>query len=187
MDDREKLVRRMQEGDAEAFGQIFELYQGRLLRTAYLITGNHADSEDIVQETFVKCYCNCRNLKNPDGFSTWIYQILTRTAWRYGKKNRREEPVEQVFETGGAKTGDLPLESVLREELKEELYGRIRKLNQKQRTVVILYYFNQMSTKEISRVVGCMEGTVKSRLHSARKILGDGLRKERIDYGQLEV
>lgn len=187
MDEQERLVRRMQAGDAEAFDRIFELYQGKLLRTAYLITGNHADSEDIVQETFVKCYCSCKTLREPGGFTTWLYQILTRTAWRYGKKKRREEPVEQLYEVGEPATGNLPLESVIRREMREELYGRIRQLNQKQRTVIILYYFNQMSTREISQVMGCMEGTVKSRLHTARKILGEGLREEQMEYGQTEI
>lgn len=80
MDEQERLVCRMQEGDVEAFDRIFELYQRKLLRTAYLITGNYADSEDIVQETFVKCFCNCKKLREPAGFTTWLYQILTRTA-----------------------------------------------------------------------------------------------------------
>lgn len=187
MDEQERLVCRMQQGDAEAFDRIFELYQARLLRTAYLITGNHADSEDIVQETFVKCYCNCKKLRETGRFTTWLYQILTRTAWRYGKKNHREQPVEQLYETGEPFTGNLPLEKVLRHELREELYSRIRQLNQKQRTVIILYYFNQMSTREISQVMGCMEGTVKSRLYTARKILGEGLREEQMEYGQTRV
>lgn len=187
MDEQEILVRRMQEGDIEAFDRIFELYQGRLLRTAYLITGNHADSEDIVQETFVKCYLNCGKLRDPAGFSTWLYQIMTRTAWRYSGRKRREEPVEDLYEKGEPQTANLPLENLLWKEQQEELYARIRKLNQKQRTVIILYYFNQMSTKEISRVLGCMEGTVKSRLYTARKTLGEGLREERKEYGQAEA
>ena len=187
MDEQEMLVRRMQEGDTEAFDRIFELYQSRLLRTAYLITGNHADSEDIVQETFVKCFCSCKSLKSPEGFATWLYQIMTRTAWRYGSKRRREEPVEQLYAKEEPATGDLPLENVLRREQQEELYSRIRKLNQKQRTVIILYYFSQMSTREISQVMGCMEGTVKSRLHTARKNLGDGLREEQMEYGHAEI
>lgn len=95
--------------------------------------------------------------------------------------------MEQFYETGEPSTGNLPLESVLRQEMREQLYERIRKLNQKQRTVIILYYFNQMSTREISRVMGCMEGTVKSRLYAARKNLGEGLREEQVEYGQAKI
>ncbi len=178
MDELDELVRRMQQGDHEAFDQIFTLYQNRLLRTAWLICGNHADSEDIVQETFVKCYCCCSELKNPALFPTWIYQILTRTAWRYGKKKGRETPVEELFDQEQPDTGGSPLEQVLQRELREDIYRCIMKLNQKQRTAVILYYYNQLSTREISRIMGCFEGTVKSRLYAARRSLEQSLRKE---------
>ena len=183
MEEVEVLVRRMQAGDMDAFDQIFGLYQSRLLRTAWLISGNYADSEDIVQETFVKCYRNCGKLKNPAVFSTWLYQILTRTAWRYGKKQSRETPVEQFFEEDlGQTAGDSPLDQVVRREVREELYRSILKLEPKQRTVVILYYFNELSVREISQVVGCFEGTVKSRLYGARKALEESLRKEQVTW-----
>lgn len=182
MEELEDLVRRMQQGDQDAFDQIFNLYQNRLLRTAWLISGNHADSEDIVQETFVKCYCSCKKLKNPALFPTWIFQILTRTAWRYGKKKSRETPVEELFDQESQDTGDSPLEQLLQKELQEEIYQRIMELNQKQRTVIILYYFDQLSTKEISHIMGCFEGTVKSRLYTARKSLEQSLRKEEITW-----
>lgn len=182
MEQLETLVRRMQQGDQEAFARIFEQYQSRLLRTAYLISGNHADSEDIVQETFVKCYCGCRKLKNPEAFSTWIFQIMTRTAWRYGSRKKRETPVEKFFDEEKPDPECLPLEQMIEKELRRELYDGIMKLKQKQRTVIILYYFNQLSTKEISRIMGCMEGTVKSRLYTARKSLEENLRKEQITW-----
>lgn len=182
MEELEELVRRMQQGDHEAFDRIFDYYQNRLLRTAWLILGNHADSEDVVQETFVKCYYNCRSLKNPAMFPTWLFQILTRTAWRCGKKKSRETPVEELFDCGQSDTAASPLEQVLQKELQEELYRSIRGLSQKQRTVVILYYYNQLSTKEISRIMGCFEGTVKSRLYAARRSLEQSLRKEQITW-----
>lgn len=182
MEELEELVRRMQQGDHEAFGQIFDRYQHRLLRTAWLILGNHADSEDVVQETFVKCYYNCKNLKKPALFSTWIFQILTRTAWRFGKRKNRETPVEELFDQNQPDWGDSPLEQVLQKELQEDIYRSICKLNPKQRTAVILYYYNQLSTKEISQIMGCFEGTVKSRLYAARRSLEQSLRKEQITW-----
>jgi len=183
MEELEDLVRRMQKGDQEAFDRIFTLFQGRLLRTAWLISGNHADSEDIVQETFVKCFCGCKKLKDPAAFSTWLFQILTRTAWHYGKKKGRETPVERFFdEDMRQEPGDLPLDQVLKKEAQWDLYQEIMKLDQKHRTVIILYYFNEMPVREISRVMGCMEGTVKSRLFTARKALEKSLRKEQIAW-----
>lgn len=175
-----ELVKRMKAGDNEAFDQIFDLYNKQLFRMAYLISGNYADSEDIVQETFVKCYCNCNKLKDCSVFPSWLYQILTRTAWHYGKKRSREVPVETFYEEGGPETGEQPLHAALRNETTRQLYEAINQLEIKQKTVIVLYYFNQLSTKEISRVMACMEGTVKSRLYTARKNLERSLKKEGI-------
>ena len=63
------LVRRMTEGDSQAFDQLMGYYYPKVLRMAYLISGNHADSEDIVQETFVLCWMNRKKIKEPERFS----------------------------------------------------------------------------------------------------------------------
>lgn len=174
MDGQEELVRRMQAGDTEAFNRIFDYYGERLLRMAYLITGNYADSEDIVQETFETCFFKCRNLKDCSRFTPWLYQILTRNTWRIGKRSRREEPAEELPEPYGrieAKEADQPLELIIQDEERAELWKAVRQLNRKMRTVVVLYYYNDLSTKEIARITHSLEGTVKSRLYTARKIL----------------
>ena len=91
------LVRRMAEGDSQAFDRLMEFYYPKILRMAYLISGSHADSEDIVQETFVLCWMNRKKIKEPEYFGNWLYKTLTREAWRYCRKNRKEQPVEEVF------------------------------------------------------------------------------------------
>ena len=91
------LVGRMSEGDSQAFDQLMGHYYPKVLRMAYLISGNHADSEDIVQETFVLCWMNRKKIKEPEHFSSWLYKTLTREAWRICRKSRREQPVEEVY------------------------------------------------------------------------------------------
>ena len=172
--EREMTVR-MQQGDEEAFAWLFHGYQNRVLRMAYLISGNYADSEDIVQETFVKCYTYRKHLKDPEKFEPWLYQIMTRTSWRILKKNRREQPAEEIRDEYEPDQDSAPLESVLRSEEREQLWDAVQGLEIRQRTAVVLYYYNQMSTKEIAKAMGCLEGTVKSRLHTARKNLKDRL------------
>ena len=89
------LVLRMAEGDSQAFDRLMEYYYPRILRVAYLISGSHADSEDIVQETFVLCWMNRKKIKEPEHFSSWLYKTLPREAWRICRKSRREQPVLQ--------------------------------------------------------------------------------------------
>ena len=90
MDETEiEIVRKMQQGDESAFAWLFDRYQSKAFRAAYLISGNVADSEDIVQEAFVKCYLYREKLKDAKRFEGWLFQILTRTAWRHIKKGAR--------------------------------------------------------------------------------------------------
>lgn len=179
----EELIRRMMTDDREAFDQLMERYYPKMIRMAYLISGNFADSEDIVQETFVSCYVNRRKIREPRYFERWLYKILTREAWQICRRSRREQPVEEVF--GEDMPGNASvLEEVMKNSGDRDLYRAIETLPAKQRTVVVLYYFNSMSTKEIAKVMGCLEGTVKSRLFTARNNLKETLENGRQALGK---
>lgn len=166
MEDTE-LVKRMISGDRDAFDGLMEQYQPQALRAAYLISGSHADSEDIVQETFIACYLNRRQIKNPEAFRGWFYKTLSRNAWRICRKKKKEQPVEEVYPEYAAAPGEL-LGDLLQKEEERGLYEAVKALPVKQRTVIVLYYYNQMTIKEIAKACGCLEGTVKSRLFNGK-------------------
>ena len=166
-----ELVRRMKKGDRAAFDELYEQYYDRLYRTACMITGNRADGEDVTQETFIKAYLNCDKLKKDEQFRYWLYRILNRTAWQVAKKHAKERPEERILELADTSTADSPTVKVLQDEQERAIAEAVRQLEYRQRTTVILYYFNGLGTKEIARVMECMEGTVKSRLFTARKNL----------------
>lgn len=166
-----ELVRRMKKGDRAAFDELYEFYYDRLYRTACMITGNRADGEDVTQETFIKVYLHCRELKKDEQFRYWLYQILNRTAWQLAKKHAKERPEERILELADRSMTDSPTAKVLKDERDQAMVDAIRKLEYRQRTAVILYYYNGLGTREIAHVMECMEGTVKSRLFTARKKL----------------
>lgn len=169
------LITGIQNGDKDAFALLYELYKNKAVRTAYLITGNSASAEDVAQEAFVKCYTEIGKLQNPECFRTWFYRLLVRVAWKYSKTEKRIIPVSDVFEESRS-TGDKSVEEqYLNAETSNILNEQIRKLDKKKQTVVLLYYYSGLSTSEIAQVMGCLEGTVKSRLHYARKILQKNL------------
>lgn len=177
----EDLVKRVRQGDEGAFEQLFDAYKNKALRTACLISGSYADGEDIVQEAFVKCYLNIASLKTDKYFASWFYQILTRTAWEFCRKKKLEQPVADIFEKADDALEQSALDVLVEQEQAGRLYRHITDLDVKHRTVVILYYYNQMSTKEIAGILHCMEGTVKSRLYNARKRLKMVLDKEEVE------
>ncbi len=176
-----RQVQRMKCGDEAAFDALYGAYAGKLYRMAFLIVGNKSDSEDIVQETFVKCFLNRGSIRDEGAFESWLYQILVRTAWRYKKSRKADYSLEAFTETetesnfGEAVQEDKqavsPLEEVLKKEQNRQVREAVLKLNIKQRTVIILYYFCDLSVEEIAHVTGCFSGTVKSRLFQARKKL----------------
>lgn len=201
MDEEKKaLAKRMTEGDEAAFDEIYRSCSQKLYRMAYFITGNRSDSEDILQETFVKCYLHRKDLKQPEYLESWLYQILVRTAWRLERKKRgrseisfegmleeKEDHKKAEFIQEDGKTPG-PLETLLKEESAEEIQRAVNRLSVKHRTVVLLYYYNELSTREIAHITGTMEGTVKSRLFKARKQLkgfleADGSKKTEKERG----
>lgn len=169
MEEMEAVIK-MTAGDRDAFAGLMEIYQPKALRAAYLISGNFADSEDIVQETFVACWLNRRQLKNPAAFRGWFYKTLSRIAWRVCKKRKQEQPTEEIYPEEKAEAGQV-LEHVIMEEEERVLYEAIAELPVKQRTMVVLYYYNGMTIKEIAGACGVLEGTVKSRLFHGKERL----------------
>ncbi len=168
--DEIELVRRMIAGDRDAFSELMEQYMRPALRAAYLISGNHADSEDIVQETFVTCYTNRTQIRSPEAFKSWFYTTLSRTAWNICRKRAKEQPVEEIYPSDAAAPGEV-LEDLMVKEEEQALITAIMELPIKQRTVIVLYYYNQMTIREIAGICGCLEGTVKSRLFHAKSRL----------------
>lgn len=174
----EILVEQLKEGSREAFDALYEKYRNLALHTAYLIIGNLQDSEDIVQDTFIKVYLHSRELKNNSGFKAWMMQILVRSACRAGKKKRREFPDEETVKRMDDRTAASSLDQIIRSEETKRLRAALKALSVKHRTVVILYYYNELGVREIAKTLGIMEGTVKSRLHTARKAMRKALEEQ---------
>lgn len=167
--EEEILAARLREGSREAFDELYHKYKNMALHTAYLITGNLADSEDVVQETFVKVWIHVRELHNDSGFKSWMMQILVRTAYRMVQKSRREIPDESVLDRmKSSEEGSFP-DKIIQTEETERIMTAVRSLPVKLKTVVVLYYYDSFSVKEIAGMLNIREGTVKSRLHAARR------------------
>ena len=160
-----ELVRRMQQGDMQAFDTLYERYKDDAYR---LITGSRTDGEDLAQEAFVTCAQSIRSLRDGAKFRPWLLRTLSRAAWKYCRKARRETPVSEFFD---GNMGESALSAVLRTEEQRRLYAALGTLDEKRRVTVVLYYFD----KEIAQATGVTEGTVKSRLFSARRHLRQAL------------
>lgn len=173
------LVTKLQNGDESAFDTLFTVYKNTAVRTAALITGDFSLAEDIVQDTFVKCLTSINTLKDPYKFYPWLLKILTHFSWKASKKKSSlvlKDEIYEDFEDIKLQTKDsYPSDRIAEYSY---LYEAVYSLNTKQRTTLILYYFNDLSIKEIAKITNSLEATVKSRLHAAKKSLKKSLNEK---------
>ncbi len=170
------MVKRCQQGDLESFEQLYKDYSKNALGTAYLIAGHKGIAEDIVQEAFFQCYKNIQNLRDANTFDVWFYKLLVRIAWKMSAKYKHTVPIEEISCKNTWQKESLQSELGSRE-TRLVVYEAIEKLSPPLKAVIILHYFNDMTIKQISMVLGCLQGTVKSRLHNAKKNLEKELGK----------
>lgn len=165
MDD--KIIEGIKAGDMSSFDELYKKYHLMLFRTAYLILGNSYDAEDVTQDAFVSIYVNIKSLKDPDKLKPWMFSILKNSAYKKFKDKKREFPDDEISLKADKETYTIEDEFAVKSEIREALMT----LSQKHREVIVLFYYNDLSIKEIASALGVFEGTVKSRLFKARRVL----------------
>jgi RNA polymerase sigma-70 factor, ECF subfamily len=172
-----ELVRRIQQGDMAAFEALFFKYQGQIFRAALAITRDPGAAEEVLQDCFYKTYLNILNITGEGSLSPWLHRVAVNLSCNALKKRRVHlEPIEDVAE--GCVTADPhhSPESVAEQvELQGTMRDAINSLPLKHRIVVTLHYLQDFSLPEIAYILDLPVGTVKSRLHHARKSLRDRL------------
>jgi len=167
----EDLVRSAQSGDRDAFGELVERFERSVYATALRRLGNHAEAQELTQEVFVQALLKIEQLREPACFGGWLRQITTRMA--INRAVRGVPVVSTERETLEAKCleRETPLGNVLaREEATQvrEGLGRLRRLD---RETLVAFYVQGQSLVEMSTAFDSPVGTIKRRLHVARKRL----------------
>lgn len=136
----------------------------RLYRSAYLLAGNHADAEDLAQQTLIKVHHAWDRVSASDSIDAYVRRILT-NAFLSSRRHRRRR-LELL-------TDALPESTAIAatSEDRTVLWPHVRELPPRQRAVVVLRYYEDLSEAEIAATLGCSRGTVKSTAHRALKSL----------------
>lgn len=163
----EWLALRCQTGDAEAFRELVSTMETPLVYFATKLTGSHDVAKDVVQETWIKAARTINALNRPGALRSWLYRMTHGLAV---DRVRREIARERAEETAGgfAEESDDPRMSA---EHAEAIHHALDQLPAAQREVLVLFFLEDFSVSEIGAVVGCSEGTVKSRLHYGKAAL----------------
>lgn len=166
------LIKNLKMGHEDAYRQVVEAYGSKLLRTCYLILRDRDEAEDVVQETFIKVFHKMDTFKENSSLYTWIYTIALNISRDRLRKKQDMITLEDDF-VGNDDVETQVEMSIDRELLRKELF----KMNQLYREVMVLFYFEELSIKEISELLNEKEGTIKSKLSRGRNILRQGLLK----------
>jgi len=173
----DELVSRVKAGDQEAFGTLLHRYQDKVYSVVYHYVGQQEDALDLTQEAFVKAYTQLGGFRGQSSFYTWLYRIAINVSIDAVRKRatRKALSVEQAETTGlqlaSSERGPDPQQALEADELSATLRVALAKLSPALKATVIMHDVEGMTHEEIGQVLGCSEGTAKSRLSRARSEL----------------
>ena len=170
--EREQLpVPQARAGEPAAWDVLFKRYQLPLYVYVFELVHDEQTSLDLVQETFIAAVRYIDRLLDDDKFGSWLFGIAHQKCiqhWR--KQNRREALFEEIAEPP-SEFEDSPDESLIRREQEAAFMNLLNQLPWPQRSVLLLHYLEDFPLEEIARITETQPGTVKSRLHYAKKAL----------------
>lgn len=149
--------------DRNAFGKLVDAYSDSLRRFIFNLTGGNAPlTEDIAQETFIKAYTSLRSFKGISRFKTWLYRIACN---EFINTMRADHPSEEIDKADAITTDSAPMDIT---DLRHDLQVGLAALNPTERTLILLFYLEDRPIKEIVKITGLPEGTVKVYLSRAK-------------------
>jgi RNA polymerase sigma-70 factor (ECF subfamily) len=169
------LIDKARGGDGEAFAGLVDKYRDRVFRLVYGLIRDADETEDVVQEVFVKAFFRLSSFHGNSAFYTWLYRVAVNAATDYRKKWRRRKGLSLEDSPAGPEgikdEGPRPDRLAHGRELGDRIDRALEQLSEKYRTMLLLREYEGLSYEEIGRVLGLRKGTVESRLFRARERL----------------
>jgi len=178
------LVKRVQAGDKSAFDLLVRKYQHRIGAVVYRFVPDHAESQDVTQEAFIRAYRALGNFRGDSQFYTWLYRIAVNTAKNYLVAVKRRPPMadiaaedaEHYAGAGRLHDHDTPEHQLLRQEIERTVSDTVAALPGELRQAITLREVDGRSYEEIAQMMQCPIGTVRSRIFRAREAIDRQLR-----------
>jgi RNA polymerase sigma-70 factor (ECF subfamily) len=179
-------------GDSNAFVYLVDRYKDFVFTLALRMVKNREEAEEVSQDTFIKTFKSLHKFNGDSKFSTWLYKIAYNTCLDRLKKQKREQNIVSIdeFTERQVKTIENALDNIEDEERKQAIHDCINLLPSEDAFLLSLFYFEELSLEEISKVVGIKTNHVKIKLFRCRKkltaIFKERLEPEIIEYYESE-
>jgi RNA polymerase sigma-70 factor (ECF subfamily) len=171
--ERERLpVQQARTGQPEAWDRLFRRYQLPLYVYVFELVNDEQTSLDLVQETFIAAVRHIASLRDDAKFGSWLFSIAHQKCIQRWRKENRETELHNELAGAPPEFESDPAELLIRREQEAGFMNQLNQLPPPQRAVLLLHYLEDFSLEEIAGISGASIGTVKSRLHYARKGLG---------------
>ena len=166
-----ELVLASQTGDREAFGELCARYERTIYTIAYNRLNNHAEAQELVQDVFIQAMTKLDQLRTPECFGGWLRSITARMAINRAVRHAPEYATEpEAFDYATAETNS-PLDNMLRGETQRKVREGMKRLGKLDRETLKAFYVRGHSLVEMATEFDAPIGTIKRRLHVARKRL----------------
>ena len=170
----EELVTRAQKGERQAFEALVERYKQKAYRIAFHFTRDREEAKDLSQEAFLRAFTHLNGFDRRAGFYTWFYRILVNLCLDHRRRRGRVawEPLDEEAASVGAEkeiaaATSSPDREAMAKEVSNQVGAALETLPPKQRTAFLLRNHQDLSIREIAKVMRTAEGTVKVHLHRA--------------------
>ena len=178
------LVKRVQNGERGAFDLLVRKYQHKVFGIISRYISNHAESQDVAQDTFLRAYRAISNFRGESAFYTWLYTIATNTAKNHLVAQGRRPPADDVqiedaeYFEGALRMKDTstPERELMRQEIERAVTSAVDQLPEELRMAITLREVDGLSYEEIAQTMDCPIGTVRSRIFRAREAIDVKLR-----------
>ena len=184
MDSKElaSLVQQTREGNVDAFAEIYNEVSKSLYYYALRMTKNEHDARDVVQDTMIEVYKHLGELRNPGALKAYINSVAYRHCINFLNKQKRTQTddIDEMLDVTDDDDEFIPQSYTETQEKRDYIIKLVDELSDAQKTVILLYYYRQLSSKEIADILGIEDGAVRARLNRARATLKKKIEKDQI-------
>lgn len=181
----EALVKRVQQGDVNAYNILVIKYQHKVAQIISKFVGNSADVNDVAQEAFIKAYKAINNFRGESSFYTWLYRIVVNSAKTYLESNSKRknhidvdsEEFQSIDAQGVLTSKESPDKIIESQELQQVILSAMKELPEELRQAIMLREVEGMSYEDMADLLQIPIGTVRSRIFRARQFIEERMSK----------